>query len=181
VEADGFDWETFFSDGVAPQAGETTDRGSWLTAEEPPASEAEPDEFEEEDRVAALERQIAELKNTVVATSETTSEIAFRDKKREAIDSWKRTASPEALTMSELLEEATTPEEIKSRAKVIETATKMLNENMEAIEQRVQRKFGLPVQPTFSPIPEKERVDNMLENGDIDGAASALLKGVFNT
>jgi hypothetical protein len=45
----------------------------------------------------------------------------------------------------------------------------------------MQKEYGIPIPPSFTPIPEEEKVNQMLKDGDLDGAANAMLKGVFNT
>ena len=177
-ESPDFDWGAFFLEtpGTPPPAVATETPEPLASEPSPPA----PSDEEDPD-IASLKKQVEQLTQTVQKTSQTTEEIAQRDKVKAAVEAWKGQASPAEQAMAPLLEQATSLEDIKIREGVIKQAVGMLDQSRTQIEQDVQRKFGLPVQPTFSPIPEKERIDKMLEEGNIDEAANAILKGVFNT
>lgn len=178
IESPDFDWGSFFLEDSAPPVAPAV-----VSEEAPPAAAAPapPEDDDENDDVTALKKQVELLTQTVQKTSQTTEEIAQRDKVKAAVEAWKAQASPAEQAMAPLLEQATSLDDIKVREAVIKQATGLLDKSRAQIEQEVQRKFGLPVQPTFSPVPEKERVDKLLEEGNIDEAANAILKGVFNS
>ena len=174
IESPDFDWGSFFLEDAQAAPAAVSD-----AAPEPAAPQAAALAEDEADEVELLKQKLATIEATVNKTQQTTEEMAQRDKVKAAVEAWKAQASPEEKTMAPLLEQATSLEDIKVRELVIKQATGLLGESRYQIEQEVQRKFGLPVQPTFQPVPEREKVDKMLAEGDLDNAATAMLKGLF--
>ena len=150
-----------------------------------PVAVAAGQENEEEDDVDALKKQVEELTRTVAATQQTTKQMEQSTKVSAAIEAWKLQASPAELAMADVLIEAKNPDELKLRAEVIKRAVatreKDIDQERQRIEREMQAKFGLPVTPTFQPIPEKEKMEAALADGDIEKAASIALKGIFTT
>lgn len=176
IESPDFDWGQFFAEGeeqpvaAAPQAA-------------PPPPEAEPEEDAEfsENEAAVLRQQVNELQKMVADTAKVTTEIATRNRVTAAVEAWKQQASPAELQMADVLADAVSLEDLQAKAtlvkRVAQGADRMLDAERLKIEQRMQREFGLPVSPTFQPMPEKEKMEEALKDGDIDKASAIALKG----
>jgi hypothetical protein len=171
-----FDWGQFFAtDGDPAPAAQ---------AQPAPTSEATPELDEEEpDGTAALRAQVEELQRIVRDTAATTTEIATKNRVNAAVEAWKQQASPVELSMSDVLIEATSLDDLKVKAELVKRVSQSADKNLAAerlkIEQDLQKQFGLPVTPTYDPIPEKEKMQTALDEGDIDRASAIAMKGMF--
>lgn len=178
-----FNWDQFFSDEAAAPEEAPTPPQPVAVAPAAPQEEYEEEEQETPD-VSALQKQVEELTKQVAATSMTTAEIQQKARVTTAMESWKQQASPAELAMSDMLAEATSLEDLKLRSEVIKRATAthddLLKQERVKIEREVQLQAGLPVPPTFQPIPEKQRMEEALGEGDIDKAAAIAVQGLFN-
>lgn len=177
VASEEFDWGQFFADdddGAAP-----------APTQQAPIAQAAP-ELEEEDEVddtVALRTQVEELQKLVKETAKTTTEIATRNRVQAAVEAWKQQASPVELQMADVLADATSLDDLKVKADLIkrvsQSSDKLMEKERLKIEQDLQRQFGLPVTPTFQPMPEKEKMQQALDEGNIEQAATIALKGFF--
>lgn len=176
VSSDDFDWGQFFTvdeDTAAPTA----------PAPIQPAAQAEPEDEGEANDTTALRTQVEELQKLVKDTAKTTTEIATRNRVQAAVEAWKQQASPFELQMADVLTEATSLEDLQTKAALIKRVSASSDKVMESeklkIEQDLQRQFGLPISPTYQPTPEREKMEEALKEGDIDKAADLALKGFF--
>jgi hypothetical protein len=84
-----------------------------------------------------------------------------------------------------LLLDSKSPEELQKNAQIVKVAAARLDatsSEREAkvrreMERQMQQEFGLPIPPTFQPMPEKEKVAQLLKDGDIADAAATMMKG----
>lgn len=173
-----FNWGQFFSeDEAAPDP---------TSASEPVQVAAvveDQGENEDESMTTNLKMQVAELQKMVQDTAKTTTEIATKNRVQAAVEAWKEQASPFELQMVDVLSEATSLEDLKIKADLIKrvssSSDKVMASEKLKIEQDLQRQFGLPISPTFQPMPERDKMNEALKNGDIEEAANLALKGFF--
>jgi len=176
-ESEDFDWGGFFLDGTSEQAAPA--------AAAPPApAPAEGDDDEEPEVVVQMKAQIAALTAQVEKVGMTTAQIEHQSRLATAMEAWKAQAAPQELQFADVLAEAKNPEDLKQRVEMVKRMTASQGQLEERIrketELKMQKEFGMPIPPTFSPVPEEEKVNQMLKDGDIDGASNAILKGVFS-
>jgi len=173
---DEFDWGKFFAD-------ENPDLAAKVETP-PPGVEAV---FVDED-AADLRRQLAKAQEDSARALELATASQTQSRMQGAIDAWKAQATPAEQQLSDILLKSKTPEELQENARIVkEAASKLgaayderLQKDRRDMEVQMQRDFGIPIPPTFTPMPEEEKVNQMLKDGDLDGAAAAMLKGVFN-
>lgn len=178
-----FDWTGFFlTDGPAePQPG--------TPAPPAPVAGGDDDEDDPPDRLAQLEAQLKEAQATAAKAVEMAGATQHQTQMQTAIAAWKEQASPAEVELSDLLLESKSPEELKKNAAIVRNAAAKLDATAQSrearirreMEEQMQREFGIPIPPTFTPVPEEEKVNQLIKDGDMTGAASALLKGVFNS
>jgi len=174
-----FDWAQFFmgEEAPTPQAQAPTP---------PPVEESkEVGEEDFEDDAEALKKQLAQLAKQVAETSKATSEMAQSARMTQAIDAWRRQASPAELEMADLLMEAKSPEELRTAATLVKRTVSMTDkivaQKVQEKEREMQKVYGYPVEPTFQPIPEKDKYKEAIKDGDLDRASSLAMRGIFNT
>lgn len=170
MAAADFDWGKFFADDSAE--------------EEEPALEMseEPQGRSEEDRIAKAEADAARALQLAQAASQQTQ-------MKSAIEAWKAQASPAELLAEPMLLKATTPEELQNTAAYVKDLASTLTSNLaerdeqikRQVELQMQKEYGLPVTPTFQPMPEKEKIDAALAEGDLVDAANKMMKGFFSS
>lgn len=181
VAEEDFDWEKFFLD-EAEEAGGSPPPP---VASQAPA-QALSDEDEEEaapDKVSALEKQVQELTKQVSEASRMATETTQSARVQGAIEAWKAQASPGELRHANVLAGAKSLEELKLRAEVIkETAANFDDELGKArtqVERELQQEYGIPLPPNFQPIPDKDKMEEALKEGDLDTATRLAVKGLF--
>lgn len=178
IESPDFNWGQFF-------AADEPEEAPVAAAPTPQqATPPEPVEEFDEEEAKVLRTQISELQKMVADTAKVTTEIATRNRVVAAVEAWKQQASPAELQMADVLAEATSLEDLQAKAvmvrRVAQGADKLLQAERVKIEQEMQREFGMPVTPTYQPIPEKEKMKEALAEGDIDKASAIALKGFFH-
>ena len=165
---DDFDWGQFFANEEAPAPTmEAADAGTVVV----PNYESDDDL-----RVQLKQAQADSAKALEMATKAQT-----QGQMQSAISAWKAQASPAELQLQDILLGSTTPEELQKNALIVKTAAVKLDatvsERLKGMEAQMQRDFGLPVPPTFQPTPDKEKVIQMLKDGQIEDAAATMMKG----
>ena len=182
VAEEDFDWEKFFLD-EAEEAG-----GS---PPPPVASQAPPqdlsDEEDEEEapstEVAALKKQVEALTKQVSEASRMATETTQSAHVQSAIEAWKAQASPGELRHAAVLAGARNLDELKLRAEIVkETAANFdaeLGQARTQVERELQQEYGIPLPPNFQPIPDKDKMEEALKEGDLDTAARLAVKGLF--
>jgi len=176
-ESEDFDWGGFFLDGTAAETPP-------VAAAPPAPAPAEGDDDEEPEVVVQMKAQIAALTAQVEKVGMTTSQIEHHTRLSTAMEAWKAQASPQELQFADVLAESKDSDDLKQRVEMVKRMTASQGQLEERIrketELKMQKEFGMPIPPTFSPVPEEEKVNQMLKDGDIDGASNAILKGVFS-
>ena len=167
-----FDWGEFFTDHEEPV----------LVTETPAAGVAETlvDESEDDLRV-----QLAKAQGDATKALELAQQAQTQGKMQQAIEAWKAQASPAEVELQEILLASTTPEELQKNAQIVKTAAAKISattNEREAklrhdLELKMQSDFGLPVSPTFQPMPEQEKVKQLLKDGELADAAATMMKG----
>jgi hypothetical protein len=173
-----FDWDAFWG---GPSAGDEP---------LPPAPlAAEGDDYEEvgDDLAAERDRELAALRKQSELNAKQLAEMRNQSIMDRAIDEWKKQASPAEIALSELLYESQSVEELKRNEQRVKAAAKKAEELYGAelarkqaeMERELQAKFGIPLPPTFQPIPQAEKANQALAEGDLDRAAAIMLEGMF--
>ena len=164
-----FDWGQFFAndEAPAPVAEESTPPG---------VAAVYVDESEDDLRAQLKQAQADSAKALEMATQAQT-----QGKMQNAISAWKAQATPAELQLQDILLGSATPEELQKNAQIVKTAAVKLDatvtERLKGMEAQMQRDFGLPVPPTFQPIPDAEKVKALLKDGQIEDAAATMMKG----
>lgn len=167
---DNFDWEKFFANDETPVE---------VTAgqEQAPAGEST---FVDEGEVD-LRKQLAKAQADSAKALEMAMQAQTQGKMQQAIEAWRAQASPAEIQLSDILLSSSTPEELQKNAQIVKTAAlkldATLSERLKGMEAKMQRDFGLPVQPTFQPMPEEEKVKALLKEGALEDAAATMMKG----
>lgn len=162
---DDFDWEQFFSNDETPA---------------PAMAAAEPEHIpppEDDD----LRAQLKQAQETSAKALEMATQAQTQGKMQNAVTAWKAQASPAELQLADLLLDSATPEELQRNAQIVKTAALKLDatvtERLKGMEAQMQRDFGLPVPPTFQPMPDEEKVNQLLKEGSLEDAAATMMKG----
>lgn len=168
-----FDWDKFFGT-PAPVA----------EIKEEPEEKFEVFEDEAANKlvaeVAAMKKQNAEIVAKQV-------ELERETRLDKALEAWKAQASPAELALADLLYRSKSPEELKANealvkaaaAKVEATYKDEIEKTVKQKEREMQQAFGVPVPPSFQPIPRADKAKEALDAGDLDKAASIMLEGLF--
>lgn len=175
---DEFDWGSFFADENPDLAAKVEGSVGGARAEEVVVDED----------ASELRKQLAKAQADSSRALELATQSQMQSRMQGAIDAWKQQATPAEIALSSLLLKSKTPEELQENAKIVREAAstlgsdyeERLNQERRKMEIQMQRDFGVPIPPTFNPMPEEEKVKQMLADGDLDAAAAAMLKGVFN-
>ena len=165
-----FDWNQFF-----------TDEAATAVTDPAPAVEAEPNDD--------LRQQLAQAQADSAKALELAMQAQTQSKMQTAVEAWKAQASPAEKELADLLLDSKTPEELQKNAEIVKRAAAKLDATAgereakarREMELKMQQEYGFPVMPTFTPMPEEEKVKQLLKEGDLDSAAAAMLKGVFNS
>ena len=169
-----FDWDKFFGVPPAPVA---------EVKEEP---EEKFDVFEDEAanklvaEVAAVKKQNAEL-------AAKQAELERETRIDKALESWKAQASPAELALSDLLYRSKSIEELKANEALVKAAAgkveatykEEIDKQIKEKEREMQTAFGVPIPPSFQPIPRADKAQEALDQGDLDKAAAIMLEGMF--
>ena len=162
-----FDWGQFFANDETPAP----------VAETPPGVEA----VYVDESVDDLRAQLKQAQADSAKALEIATQARTQGTMQTAILAWKQQATPPELALSELLMESATPEDLKRNAEFVKKAAlKMdseLQERIKTKEKEMQVEFGMPVPPTFQPMPEKEKVKQLLADGELADAAATMMKG----
>jgi hypothetical protein len=162
---DDFDWEQFFTNDETPA---------------PVIATTEPEHIpppEDDD----LRAQLKQAQETSAKALEMATQAQTQGKMQSAITAWKAQASPAELQLADLLLDSASPEELQKNAQIVKTAALKLDatvtERLKGMEAKMQRDFGLPVPPTFQPMPDEEKVNQLLKEGSLEDAAATMMKG----
>ena len=162
-----FDWGQFFANDEAPAPVDET----------PPGVAAVYVDESEDD----LRAQLKVAQETSARALEMATQAQTQGQMQNAIAAWKAQASPAELQHLDIMMDSASPEELQKNAKIVKKAASKfdvaLDERVKVAEAQMQRKFGLPVPPTFQPMPEKEKVATMLKEGQLEDAAATMMKG----
>jgi hypothetical protein len=172
-----FDWGSFW--GRDDDSGET-----------PPAAvieQAAKEEILEEDADTQVLKEVREMRKTTAQLAAKLDENERAAKVEKAIKAWEEQASPEERALSSVLYRSQSVEELKANevvvrqaaAKLVSEREALMGEERKKIEREMQERFGLPVPPNFQPIPDADKAEQALADGDIDKAAAIYMKGLF--
>lgn len=170
-----FDWDAFWG---SPAASDQAVPSVQVEAQYDDVA----DEVEDE-----RDRELAQLRKQTEMNAKMLEE--FRNEKNldGAIEEWKKQASPAELALVDLLYESQSLDELKKNAarvtKAASKAEEIYGEQLKArereLEREIQDKFGLPVPPNFQPIPQGDKANQAIAEGDLDKAAAIMLEGMF--
>jgi|GEM_PF-4407523 len=171
---------------VAEMATEEFDWGEFFAEKEESVAAAPvadvPDIGDEEDDLRA---QLARAQADSARALQMAEAAQMQGKMSAAINAWKAQATPAEIELSDLLLGSTSPEELQKNAQIIKLAAAKLDATAaqreanvrKEMERQMQSEFGIPIQPTFQPMPEAEKVKQMLEEGNLADAAATMMKG----
>jgi hypothetical protein len=168
-----FDWDAFW--------------GPATPTQEPIQVQAEGYEDVSDEVEDERAKELAALRKQTEVNARALEEMRNEKHLDHAIEEWKKQASPAELALSDLLYESQSLDELKKNAaRVKKAATKaeeiygeQLKRKEAELEREVQAKFGLPVPPSFQPIPQQDKANQALADGDLDRAAAIMLEGMF--
>lgn len=170
LSSEDFDWTQFF-------AGEGDDDEEAPPASPPAGVAATFVDEDEDDLRKQLAQAQADSKRALEIATQTRSQTTMQT----AVNAWKEQATPAELAFSDLLLESKSPEELKTNATFIKKAAltldSTLQDRVKDVERKMQVEFGLPVSPTFQPMPESERVKELLAANELADAAATMMKG----
>ena len=167
--SEDFDWTKFFAgdEEPAPEA-------------EAPAAVPYMDESE-----ADLRSQLARAQADSAKALELAQQAQTQGQMQAAVEAWKAQATPAEIELQALLLDSKSPEELQKNAQIVKVAAARLDATSaereakvrREMEVKMQQEFGLPVPPTFQPMPEKEKVAALLKEGNLEDAAATMMKG----
>jgi len=174
MTSENFNWDTFW--------------GSPAPIDEPPAAPpAETYEDITDDVEDEADKQIAALRKQTEMNAKQLNELRTQQNVDQALEAWKKQATPAELALGDLLYTSQSLDELKKNEAIVKNAAKKadayLDDALSAKEKEMQRKiqenFGLPIPPSFQPIPQADKANQALADGDLDQAASIMLEGMF--
>jgi len=167
---DDFDWGKFFAgDGVEDDVAT------------PPVGAAPVIDEDEDD----LRTQLKQAQETSAKALEMATQAQTQAKMQNAVEAWKAQATPAEIELQALLLDSKTPEELQKNAQIVKVAAARLDaagaerdaKLRREMERQMQQEFGLPIPPTFQPMPEKEKIAQLLKDGELADAAATMMKG----
>ena len=170
MASEEFDWGEFFTDKEEPAPVVAT----------PGVAEIVVDDSEDD-----LRAQLAKAQGDASRALEIAQAAQTQGKMSAAIEAWKAQASPAEIELSDILLGSSSPEELQKNAMIVKTAaakldatvTERVAQDRKDLERQMQSEFGMPIQPTFQPMPEAEKVKQLLKEGELEDAAATMMKG----
>jgi len=180
---EGFDWGAFFN-GVP----EVVDDGEPV-APVAPVANAQALQNLEDDQEPTVLAELRELRKTTTQIAARQAESDRQTRLDQAVDEWKKTATPAQLALADILYKSQSLEELRANETLVRQAASKVEAGMAAqeaeikakVERELQAQYGFPVAPSFQPIPRKDVADQMLSEGNLDGAAAVMLEGLFSS
>ena len=167
------------------QTDEDFDWAQFFAGDEEPAPETAPAEPVFDPQGDDLRAQLAQAQADSKRALELATQAQTQGRMVAAVEAWKAQATPAEIELQALLLDSKSPEELQKNAQIVKVAAARLDATSAEREARVRREmevkmqqeFGLPVPPTFQPMPEEEKVNQLLKEGNLADAAATMMKG----